>query len=265
MTSSTTPSKKPAPNVPYTSTADVTLFSMQISCFAARARMVIYAKDLAPSQVDVVSVEELGGFKSEKHLALHPLGKIPLAVAREPDGSEMELFESAVIVDYLAERFADVGPSFVPSSYTARARGRMVTTLLDTYVSPFQPYMYASWMDGQIDRPKEVAKMKIGFDMIERVLHEDGPFVAGKEMSGGDCALWGNLPFYEFMIPTFFGWDIKDGRPKLEKWIESMRQSSEPANRVYEEVYRALEAWWDKGHWEKMGMKALKNPKIYTV
>ncbi len=106
--------------------------------------------------------------------------------------------------------------------------------------------------------------MKIGFDAIERVLDEDGPFVAGKELSVGDCALWGNLAFYEFMIPTFFQWHITDGRPKIRRWISDMRETSEPARRVYEEVYRALEAWWDGGRWEKLEMPAFQNPKKFS-
>ncbi len=138
----------PARTSPFSSDAAVTLFSVPISCFAARARLVVYAKELTEAQVELVPPSALGGSKSPEYLALNPLGKVPTMIAREEDGEEMELFESTAIVEYLAERFADTAPSFIPASRAARARGRMVAALLDNYVCPHHPFLYKNLAPG---------------------------------------------------------------------------------------------------------------------
>lgn len=242
--------------------AAVTLFSMPVSNFGARARFVKYLKGLDDNDVEVIHPSTLGGMKSPEYLSMNPLGKVPAAIVRE-DGEETILFESMVIVEYLCERFADRGPTIIPKELTTRARGRLIAALLDNYVCPHHPFMYKK-MDPSVDRSAGVELMNPGFDAIENAMDDAGPFVAGKDLSLGDCALWGNLAFYEFMLPTFFGWSIFDGRPKLQRWRENMFSTSEPAQRVYEEVYSALEGWWDSGRWKNLGMAAAINPKKYS-
>lgn len=234
---------------------NVTLYSVPVSNYSARVRYLIYRKKLSDAQVEVRPPKELGGLKTEEYLALNPLGKIPTVIIHTTNGQEKgSLYESSVICEYLAEVFEHVQPSFVPSTPEKRAAARLIANLLDIYIGPQHPYMYKKGFD---DREEGAAKMKEGFDAIERAMDPDGPYAVGNELSLADCCLWGNWPFYEYMLPTFFGWTPADGRPKLAAWVQHMRNESDAARHVYVEVFKGLEAWWDKGRWENMSMKPL--------
>lgn len=114
--------------------------------------------------------------------------------------------------------------------------------------------MYKRGFEG---REEGVAKMKGGFEAIEKAMDEEGPYAVGDELSIADCCLWGNWAFYEYMLPTFFGWSAVDGRPKLGAWVEHMRKESEAAREVYKEVFEGLEGWWEKGRWKDLCMEAV--------
>lgn len=235
------------------SSPDATLVSIPISPFAARSRLLIYSKGIE-GNVAIAPPEVLGGFKSEKHLSVNKLGKVPVLLLSNGD----TLTESAVITEYIAEMYANVEPSFVPADAVQRARNRLIASLLDQYVVPFQSAMYKG--SGTIEeRATRIDIMRTGFDCIEQALDDSGPYVAGKHIGVGDASLWGCLPFYEFMLPTFFGWNVCDDRPKLARWIDHFRKEPQAA-RVYDEVWDALVLWWEGGRWEKLGMKALVDP-----
>lgn len=56
------------------------------------------------------------------------------------------------------------------------------------------------------------------------------------------------------MLPTFFGVSLLDGRPKLARWHKFFMHESKAAEQSYADVWAGLEAWWDRGRWEKLGM-----------
>lgn len=234
-------------------TPAVTLYSFPISNYAARVRYLVYHKDLVTT--NDVEIVPLSSF--ETYHKINPLRRIPAAIVNSTD-KPLHLYESVVIVDYLAERYADVGKSFIPASAEDRARARMICAVLNEYIGPHHPYMYKRNMEG--DRAAEVAKMQAGFDVIEGILDESGPYAVGTGLSSADCALWGNWPFYAFMLPTFFGWSAEDGRPKLAAWARHMCTESQAARDVYSEVHGALQSWWDGGRWNTLGMNALQDP-----
>lgn len=231
----------------------VTLYSSPVSNYSARVRYLVYRKNLDPSQVEICSPMDLGGLKTEDYLAVNPLGKIPSVVVNSSDPPHF-LYESSVICGYLSEVFQDVQPSFIPSSPEKRALANLITNILDVYLGPLHPCMYKR---GYEDREEGAKKMHVGFDALEQAMSEKGPYAVGEDLSIADCCLWGNWPFYEYMLPTFFGWSPTDGRPKLTKWVKHMRGESEASRKMYKEVFDGLEAWWNKGRWEEMSMKAL--------
>lgn len=234
----------------------VTLFGSPVSNYTARCRYLVYRKDIE-EKVNIRSPADMGGIKSDDFLKLNPLGKMPAAVVHGSVGSggDEAIYESAVICEYLAERFIDDGPSFVPNSAERRARARIISALLDTYMGSLHPYMYKK--DVSDDRATGAAKMQAVFDAIENSLDEEGPYAVGDTLSIADCCLWGNWPFYDFMLPTFFGWSPTDGRPKLAAWRKMMTSESKASKRVYNEVFDGLQGWWDNDRWVKIGMEAL--------
>lgn len=231
----------------------ITLYSIPVSNYSARCRFLIKRKNLSEDEVSIRPPSDLGGSKTDKYLAMNPFGKIPAAVVSE-GGREECIFESSVICEYLAEQFCSRDPSFLPSTPVARAKARMIANILDIYIGPYHPFMYKQ---GYEDRESGVKNMIQGFDALEHVLCPKGPYVIGDELSLGDCYLWGNWSFYDFMLPTFFGWNPIDQRPKLKAWRAHMLQESQAARDVYTEVFESLQGWWDSGRWTNLSMKPL--------
>jgi glutathione S-transferase len=168
--------------------AQLSLFSLPVSNYSMRNRFVIARKGIP---VEILSPAAFGGMKSDKFLAINPLGKVPALVIRDaPAGGPTCIFESNCISEYLIERFGDTGPTFVPETAERRALGSMVANVLDNYVSTLHPFMYKA-MDAGVDRAAKIHEMCKGFDVIESILDADGPYVAGSSLSIGDAALFG--------------------------------------------------------------------------
>src|ERR1700722_3611298 len=102
------------------------LYSVDLSPFAARVRVAIYAKNLP---VEIVSPPE-GGSKSEAYLALNPMGRVPVLVV----GDGLALPESDAIVEFLADSFPDSG--LLPATPEARAQARLIARVSELYVMP---------------------------------------------------------------------------------------------------------------------------------
>lgn len=240
--------------------ADLTLYSVPVSNYAARVRFLVYRKQLEQN-VKIEAPSQLGGLKSDQYLAINPLGKMPALIVHAPqhdDASPTVLYESSVMCEYIAERYADRGASFIPEQPEHRARARMIANVLDLYVGPHHPFMYRK-VDG--DRVQGVQEIKKGLDVVESILSEDGPYAIGKQLTIADCCLWGSWPFYEYMLPTFFSWNPVDDRPKLKAWVQHMKQESEAAKKVYNEVHAGLVGWYDGGRWENLGMQPVNPPQ----
>lgn len=233
----------------------LTLYGTPVSNYTARVRYLIYRKNLSNDHIDIQSPGALGGLKTEEYTALNPLGKMPLALIHADDNRKQQpLYESSIICEYIADSFHTVNPTFVPSTPEKRAQARLICNLLDLYVGPHHPYMYKK---GYENRDKGVSGMNAGLDAIEKAMDENGPYAVGDALSIADCCLWGNWPFYQFMLPTFFGWNVTDGRPKLAAWSKHMFSESDAARKVFAEVFEGLHGWWDNGRWENLSMQAL--------
>lgn len=233
---------------------EATLYGTAVSNYTARCRYIIQRKGISEEQIANCAPQDLGGLKGDNYLKLNPLGKMPALVIVKPGKPDECIFESSIICEYLSDYFSHLSPSFIPSTPEARAKAKLIANLLDMYVGPHHAFMYKK-LDG--NRSEGVNKMQSGFDAIEHIMDESGPYATGKEMSVADCCLWGNWPFYDFMLPTFFGWNPTDGRPKLKAWRKVMMTESEASRNVYTEVFEALQGWWDKGRWEGLSMTAL--------
>lgn len=232
----------------------MTIYSVPASNCSARCLYMISRKGL-DDKVEVISPKDLGGTKSAEFLELNPLGLIPTVVVHDsPTGKELVLYESDVICKYIADKYDDIEPSFLPVSPEKSAKSNLVVSILSQHVAPYHRYMYKK-LEG--DRESMVSLMKKGFNAIEKILDQEGPYIVGEELSVADAYLWGTYPFYDFMLPTFFGWHPHDGRPKLAAWHAHMCNESHAARETYQRVHEALVKWWENGRWEDLGMTAL--------
>lgn len=248
---------------------EVTLYSVPVSNYAARVRFVAYAKGLtAAGRVAIAPPSALGGLSAAPYRGVHPFAKMPAAVVHgrggssgDDDESDLVLYESAVLVEYLADAYAADGPSFLPPTPSARARARLVVAVLNEYVGPHHGAMYKA-LDGldAAGRAAAVGRLCRGLDAVEAAMDPAGPLAAGDCLSVADAALVGNWPFYTFMLPTFFGTSPTAGRPRLAAWADHLLATSPAAREVYAEVHAALVRWWEGGRWEKLGMEAVAPP-----
>ncbi len=105
------------------------LYSMDLSPFAARVRVAIYAKSLP---VEIVPPPE-GGTQSESYLALNPMGRVPVLAV----GDGFTLPESDTIVEFLADAFPESG--LRPATPEGKAQARLISRVAELYVmAPMQ-------------------------------------------------------------------------------------------------------------------------------
>ena len=188
------------------------LYNANLSPFAARCRIQLYAKDLP-----VELAEAPGGLHSEQYRALSVLGKVPALDL----GNGRVLGESEVICEYLEDAFPT--PPLRPADPIARARGRLVSRVVDLYLVPPLTALF-----GQMNPKTRDAKLvdeKIGesqlrFDQLERLV-DGGPFAIGGALGLADCAL---APFFFFatrLFPMLGAGDPVASRPRLARVHEA--------------------------------------------
>jgi glutathione S-transferase len=179
------------------------LIGSALSPYAARVLIAARFKG-----IDLPMEAPEGGPRSAAHLAVSPIGKIPVLV----DGS-LVLPESDVILGYLEDRHPD--PSLFPGDAAARANIRLVTRLWDTYSAPsFGPFV-ENTDAAAIATARERIDSALGYVDHFRV---DGEFASGPAFSAADCAL---IPFFHIMelLQGGFGlFDYVRSRPRLESW-----------------------------------------------
>jgi glutathione S-transferase len=205
------------------------LFNADLSPFAARCRIAIYAKDL-----DVAIEDPPGGFGSDAYRKVNPTGKVP---ALEIDGAVIP--ESAVINELLEDRFP--ARPLRPADPLARARMRVLVAMADHYVYPHIKDLFAQ-LDPKTRKP-EVVKERLAslsgvLDQLERMLDERGPYAAGDALSLADCALHPTFFFVARMGALLGAADPVASRPRLARWWKTVQQN--PAvRRVGDELQRA--------------------------
>lgn len=182
------------------------LYDSQLSPFAARVRIAIYAKNLP-----VEFVAPPGGTGTPEYKRINPTGKVP---ALEVDGQVIA--ESEVINEYLEDRFP--APSLRPADPLARARMRVLSRFGDLYLlpslGPLFGQMGAATRDAKLIA-QHVAELGMRFDQLEQLVV--GPYAAGPELTLADAALATMFFFLARVIPALGGPSPFEGRPKLQK------------------------------------------------
>jgi glutathione S-transferase len=211
------------------------LLNSFVSPFAARVRVAIYAYDLpveiAPSGQWLPNYE-----KSPDYLQINPIGRVPALLL--DDGKALP--ESSVIVEYLADAFAETG--LRPPDPQAAAQARLLAHLVEIYVQipalPLFGQFFAAQRDPrQIDT--SVNAMNEGLSHLEHFLDDSG-LAAGRKVTIADCALAPYLFFFaERMVATLGTAPIIEKHAKLTAYWN--RVQGEPAvDRVLNEMRTAI-------------------------
>jgi glutathione S-transferase len=181
----------------------LTLYDAARCPYCARIRIVLAEKGVAHDTVSV-DLDDRPVWIYEKN----PLGRVPVL---EEEASGLVLPESAVIAEYLEERFPD--PPLWPDDPAERARGRILVHRFDRLGTPY----YA------LRRGDEDARERLDERLAEldRLL-EKRPFLTGAAYGLADVAY---VPWI-LRARDRLGVDLAPF-PALSEWVE--RLSERPA------------------------------------
>jgi glutathione S-transferase len=206
------------------------LYSMDLSNFASKCRIVVYEKN-AP--VEIVAIPG-GDLKSPEYLRIYPIGLTP---ALKVDGQVIG--ESEVINEYLEEKFPN--PPLLPKDPEARARSRGISRFHDLHLEPpmraLFPQVTAKEKDGALIAEK-LGVIGTRLDQLESML-SSGPYALGSELTLADCALAPTFFFANGLLPMMGGKPFTDGHPRIAAWWGKV-QERPSVKKVHAEQQAAL-------------------------
>ena len=207
------------------------LYNSNLSPFASRCRIQIYAKGL-----DVTIADPPGGAGTDAYKALNATGKIP---ALEVDG--VVIPESEVICEFLEDRFPE--PSLRPAKDLDRARMRALAEICDSYVVPPLVAMFGQFPPHQRDQAtadRLLAEIDVGLTRIEAFMGK-GPYAVDDQLTLADCSMAPAFFFAVRLVPALGAKNPLETRPKLQAWWNAVREH-EAVKRVMGEMREALAA-----------------------
>ncbi|MBE0509423.1 MAG: glutathione S-transferase N-terminal domain-containing protein [Chromatiales bacterium] len=166
----------------------MTLFSGDNDPYSHRVRIVLAEKGI---NVDIVSVEAAN--LPEDLIDLNPYNSVPTLVDRE-----LVLYGSAVIMEYLDERFPH--PPLMPVDPVSRATNRLMLYRIEQDL-----YRHLDLLADANEKVVSKAKKEIRENLVmASVVFESKPYFLSDEFSLVDCALapllW-RLPHYGISLP----------------------------------------------------------------
>jgi glutathione S-transferase len=181
------------------------LYTADMSPFAARVRLAVYAKGL-----DVEFVFPPAGLRSAEYRAVNPMGKIPALVL--DDG--VVIPESDTIIEYLEDVFPQ--KPLRPADPVLAARTRLVARVGDLYISAPMTGLFKQMMSKERDAAVtayELARLKEGLVHLEAVMG-GGAFAVGEAFTTADCHLIPVLHFLTVIERAFKEADLTADLPK---------------------------------------------------
>lgn len=138
-----------------------------------------------------------GNTKSPEFLAISPLGRIPVL-----DDNGWTLPESGAIVGYIDDVLD--GPSVYPADPRAKAKVRLIESLVQCELAGFRPIM-AGLVFGIPTSPDVLAAAReqivCGLDALEKARNPSDGFAAGNAATAADCILLPMLILFEITDP----------------------------------------------------------------
>lgn len=205
------------------------LYSADLSPFAARVRVQLYAKGL-----DVPLAEAPDGLGSVAYRRINPTGKVPALLV---DG--VAIPESDAIGEFLEDRFPE--PPLRPTHDLARARMRAIQRWNDNEIVPrlsaLFPHFDPRVRDAAVVR-ENLEALAPALDKLEALLAA-GPFAAGPHLTLADCSLFPTFFFATRLFPILGAASPVTGRFRLASWWERV-QDHPAVRRVNGELEKAL-------------------------
>ena len=213
------------------------LCSWDISPYAARVRMQIYAKGLSD-----IATEQTSFFLTQKFYEDRPLSRIP---SLEIDGDAIA--ESAVIAEYLEEIHPE--PSLLGSTPLQNAHIRTLARIGDVYLmnTAFTLASQARTLAAQTPVPTGAqsivallsGQLASNIRTLDRMIGRDGFACLGR-LTLADCALVPALSFVQYMLLNRGLADPIASNANVAAYQAAIREQ-EPAARVLAEFDRGRE------------------------
>lgn len=208
------------------------LYSNDLSPFASRPRLAIYAKDLP-----VHILPPPGDLKSAEYLAINPMGKIPALVL--DDGTVIP--ESDTIVEYLADAFPASG--LRPTKPADIARARLIARVAELYVMASGGALFGQMNPATRDAKvveESFTKLESGLEHLNLFMTEDA-YAVGDSVTTADCALVPMLMFVGVFGMVFGRGDLLAKHTKVAAYWGRIQQDPAAA-KVLGEMQAALKA-----------------------
>jgi glutathione S-transferase len=191
------------------------LYGGLLSPYVMRVVLAARAKGM-----DLPVLQPEGGLKTPEFLKLNPIGKMPTLV----DG-DFALPESEIILQYLEDTHPR--PSVLPADPKTRARARLLSRLVDVYVSPNLGPIFAG-------KGADKTAMTAAFGYIEHYMDAHGPHAVGADFTVADCAL----------MPILFFMDALNGMAGTAAFVAERPK---------------LAAYWDRAKLSESGIRMLRD------
>lgn len=209
------------------------LCGVNVSPYYERVVVLLDMKG-ALDQIELADVP--GGFKSEEHLQLHPMGKVPFLIKDDGDS----LTESQVIAEYLDYKLE--GPAMVPDDLEAATQARLIARILDLYYAEAVRPMGRVAFGGEAS-DEELAKARdvdipAAFDHLEKYMGT-GTRAVGDTWTIADAALISHLYWYGALMPRF-GLKGFGDHPKLEAYWNNVKDT-DLVKRSFERVKQSYD------------------------
>jgi glutathione S-transferase len=210
------------------------LYSAQLSPFAARVRLAIYAKSLP---VEILPPPG-GGTKSPEYLAVNPMGKLPALVL--DDGTVIP--ESDTIVEYLADAFPEA--RLRAAKPADIARGRLLARMAELYVMAPGGALFGQMNPATRDPAAvdaAIAKTDDGLAHLNLFMTDDA-YAVGDTITTADCALAPLLFFQGVFGQVFEKGDLLARHGKVAAYWRGV-QKDPAVHRVLTEMKEGLAAF----------------------
>ncbi len=151
---------------------------------------------------------DAGDLRKPEFLAINPRGKVPAIV---DDG--FALYESAAIVEYLEDRYREVGPSLWPLDVQQRARARRMAVEADAYLQPAVERIFEQTFFRGGREPDRAVIDAAKADLVRelRLLGLcDSDFAVGSTPSAADFTIYPTLAQIRRVDQRFPGHEIAD-------------------------------------------------------
>lgn len=214
-----------------TSGARLILVSHHLCPYVQRAAIALAEKGV-PFERRVIDLAA----KPDWLLAISPLGKVPLLIVRQDDGSEAVIFESAVICEYLEDTQTET--PLHPGDPLLRAQHRSWIEFGSSILSDlwgFETATDAATYDAK--RAALIAK----FSRVEAALG-DGPYFSGRDFSLVD-AVFAPIFRYFDVFDTVSPTGVFDGLAKVTAWRRALAERPSVRMAVAEDYEERLKAF----------------------